>query len=128
MTRLVGPYPPLPFASDRELEYHLIDPWTGYLAEQGGCQGIRVPFLPGTAPTLPCGPDLPYLDYGEGEAYLDSLYRADTLGTGEPSWDDEEPARPSLPDSLRAPEPEPEPEPEPPPAPEPDTGSGEPPR
>ncbi|HET7224660.1 MAG TPA: transglycosylase domain-containing protein, partial [Candidatus Eisenbacteria bacterium] len=52
---LTDAYPPTPFASDASLEWHLIDPWTGLLADQGACPGMWVPFLPGTAPTTPCG-------------------------------------------------------------------------
>jgi penicillin-binding protein 1B len=73
--RLIGSFPRTPFVSDAEVEYHDIDPWTGYLAEGGRCPAMRVPFLPGTAPSVYCGwaSDTLWRDFG-----LDSLGVADT--------------------------------------------------
>jgi len=55
--RVVGPmlrgFPPRAFASDVQLEWRFIDPWSGRLAVPG-CRTEPVPFLPGTAPTRFC--------------------------------------------------------------------------
>jgi penicillin-binding protein 1B len=53
MSRLVGDLPPDSFATDRQLEYAVIDPWTGLLADST-CDRMNVPFLYGTAPTMLC--------------------------------------------------------------------------
>jgi penicillin-binding protein 1B len=67
--RMIGDFPRRPFASDAMLEYRLVDPWTGYLAEEGGCPAMRMPFLPGSAPAILCGWEADTL----GTAYDDSL-------------------------------------------------------
>jgi penicillin-binding protein 1B len=75
MTALLRDAPALAFASDAEVQYAVIDPWTGMLADSS-CTRMEVPFVPGTAPTLPCH----HGDwYGYGFGYLDSLYAADSL-------------------------------------------------
>ncbi|MEO6461465.1 MAG: transglycosylase domain-containing protein, partial [Candidatus Eisenbacteria bacterium] len=68
MSALLRDVPALAFTSDAEVQYAVIDPWTGQLAGTT-CTAWDVPFIPGTAPTLPClhGEDV----YGYG--YLDSL-------------------------------------------------------
>src|SRR5438045_408551 len=48
-------FPPTPFASDARLEWRGVDPWTGYLSDSTGCAMMRMPFLPGTAPSITCG-------------------------------------------------------------------------
>jgi penicillin-binding protein 1B len=47
-------FPAEPFPGDAGLELAWIDPWNGLLA-RAGCPTMRVPFLPGTAPTRVCG-------------------------------------------------------------------------
>lgn len=47
-------FPAEPFPGDAALQLAWIDPWTGLLA-RAGCPTMRVPFLPGTAPTRVCG-------------------------------------------------------------------------
>jgi penicillin-binding protein 1A len=81
MQRLVGSYPPTPFASEAELEFRPIDPWTGYLADAGGCPSMWVPFLPGTSPLTPCSAAA---DTGWVMDNPDSLYMADTVAVDEP--------------------------------------------
>ena len=46
-------FPTEPFPGDAGLTLAWIDPWTGLLA-RSGCPTMRVPFLPGTAPTRVC--------------------------------------------------------------------------
>jgi penicillin-binding protein 1B len=50
---MVAGFPPEPFPGDAGLALAWIDPWTGLLARPG-CAVMRVPFLPGTAPTRVC--------------------------------------------------------------------------
>ncbi len=95
MDRLVGDFPLSPFASDQGLEYHYIDPWTGYLADMGGCPMLRAPFLPGTSPTVPCSAAPDTFHYEED---LDSLYMGDT--TGVPGQVPEEPMNESQGDTT----------------------------
>ncbi len=54
MTRVLDGYPPRPFASDAGLDLVWIDPYSGGLARPDCPRPMRVPFLPGTAPTTPC--------------------------------------------------------------------------
>jgi penicillin-binding protein 1B len=57
MTPLLDGFPATEFATDRTLQLAWIDPWTGGLA-RGDCPSpMRVPFLPGTAPTRACTKD-----------------------------------------------------------------------
>jgi len=60
--RIVGPmlqgFPPRAFASDSQLEWHQIEPWSGLLATRD-CLGQPVPFLPGSAPKAFCAPGTP---------------------------------------------------------------------
>jgi penicillin-binding protein 1B len=53
MNALLEGFPAEPFAGDAGLTLAWIDPWTGLLA-RAGCPTMRVPFLPGTAPTRIC--------------------------------------------------------------------------
>ena len=53
MSALLEGFPAAPFPGDAGLTLAWIDPWTGLLA-RGGCPAMRVPFLPGTAPTRVC--------------------------------------------------------------------------
>jgi penicillin-binding protein 1B len=57
MTRLLEGFEPREFPSDRTLALAWIDPWTGGNAGPGCPSVMRVPFLPGTAPTQPCRRD-----------------------------------------------------------------------
>jgi hypothetical protein len=98
MQRLVGAFPPTPFASDLEVEYHAIDPWTGALADSGGCPSMRVPFLRGTEPFVLCGAEPDTMDYGYDES-LDSMYVADTLSTPEGEHPEEADTLATPPDS-----------------------------
>jgi len=83
MKALLRDAPALAFASDAELQYADIDPWTGMLADSS-CARMAVPFIPGTAPTTPCH----HGDwYGYGFGYLDSLYAADSLYFAEQGYD-----------------------------------------
>jgi penicillin-binding protein 1B len=54
MSALLKDFPAEPFPGDAGLTLAWIDPWTGLLA-RAGCASMRVPFLPGTAPTRSCG-------------------------------------------------------------------------
>ena len=54
MSALLKDFPAEPFPGDAGLTLAWIDPWTGLLA-RAGCPTMRVPFLPGTAPTRSCG-------------------------------------------------------------------------
>ena len=49
-SRLLRGVPPTEFASDRDLQYAWIDPWSGKLASSNCPSMMRVPFLPGTPP------------------------------------------------------------------------------
>jgi hypothetical protein len=73
MTALLLDAPALPFASDAELQYATVDPWSGLLADST-CTKMDMPFIPGTAPTG-------YCMHGEDWGYenLDSLYAVDSL-------------------------------------------------
>jgi penicillin-binding protein 1B len=75
MSALLRDAPALAFASDAEVQHAVIDPWTGMLADST-CATMEVPFVPGTAPTLPC-----YHSAWYGYEYydLDSLYAVDSL-------------------------------------------------
>ena len=50
---MLAGFPAEPFPGDAGLALAWIDPWTGLLARPG-CPVMRVPFLPGTAPTRVC--------------------------------------------------------------------------
>jgi len=53
MSALLEGFPAEPFPGDAGLTLAWIDPWTGLLARTD-CATMRVPFLPGTAPTRIC--------------------------------------------------------------------------
>jgi hypothetical protein len=53
MKAMLQDFPAEPFPGDAGLTLAWIDPWTGLLA-RAGCPTMRVPFLPGTAPTKSC--------------------------------------------------------------------------
>jgi len=53
MGAMLEGFPAEPFPGDAGLTLAWIDPWTGLLA-RGDCPTMRVPFLPGTAPTRIC--------------------------------------------------------------------------
>jgi penicillin-binding protein 1B len=53
MGDLLRGFPAAAFPGDAGLQLAWIDPWTGLLA-RAGCPTMRVPFLPGTAPTRTC--------------------------------------------------------------------------
>jgi len=95
---LTRAYPPTPFASDAKLEWHQIDPWTGLLADGGECPGMWVPFLPGTAPTTPCGGAAAW----EGAAF-DSSAASDSMSVAPPDTSGGDDSGPPIP----PPEPEP---------------------
>jgi penicillin-binding protein 1A len=100
--RMLAGFPPTPFATDVELEWADIEPWIGLLSDTT-CTAMRVPFLPGTAPTMPCSPGGPW--YG---SELDSLETADSLLLAAPdtAYDDGaepfEPSEPSEPETTFA--------------------------
>jgi penicillin-binding protein 1B len=54
VSAMIEDFPAEPFPGDAALTLAWIDPWTGLLA-RSGCPTMRVPFLPGTAPTRICG-------------------------------------------------------------------------
>ena len=54
MSALLEGFPAESFPGDAGLTLAWIDPWTGLLARPD-CPTMRVPFLPGTAPTRTCG-------------------------------------------------------------------------
>ncbi|HET9327741.1 MAG TPA: transglycosylase domain-containing protein [Candidatus Eisenbacteria bacterium] len=66
--RMLAGFPPTPFASDAELEWTDIEPWTGLLADTS-CTAMNVPFLRGTSPVMACLDNAPW--YG---SEFDSLY------------------------------------------------------
>jgi len=77
MNRLLAGFPPTPFPTDTELEWANIEPWTGMLADST-CEAMRVPFLPGTSPSMPCsGASMYALE-------SDSLAREDSVRFAEP--------------------------------------------
>jgi membrane peptidoglycan carboxypeptidase len=77
MNALLRDAPALPFASDAEVLYVDIDPWTGMIADSSFCTMMSVPFIPGTAPTALCDHGV---DYGYGGYFdPDSLYDVDSL-------------------------------------------------
>ncbi|HKA23748.1 MAG TPA: transglycosylase domain-containing protein [Candidatus Eisenbacteria bacterium] len=83
MSALLRDAPALAFASDAEVQYVAIDPWSGMLPDSAFCQSMSVPFLPGTAPQIYCSEAS---RFGE-EAYPpDSLYAPDSVSyqSGEP--------------------------------------------
>ena len=53
MGAMLQGFPARSFPGDAALTLAWIDPWTGFLAGPG-CAAMRVPFLPGTAPTRIC--------------------------------------------------------------------------
>ena len=55
---LLEGFPERPFASDRLLEWHNIEPWSGLLGTPF-CSSQPAPFLPGSAPRGYCVPSLP---------------------------------------------------------------------
>ncbi len=56
MDRLIGDFPPTPFA-EPSLELSWIDPWSGGRARSDCPSPMRVPFLKGTSPTTMCTRD-----------------------------------------------------------------------
>ena len=56
-SRLLQGVPPAEFASDRDLEFAWIDPWSGKLSSSKCPSQMRVPFLPGTSPRDWCALD-----------------------------------------------------------------------
>src|SRR4029079_369754 len=87
-------FPPTPFASDADLDWEDIDPWSGLLADSTGAVE-RVPFLPGTAPLAMCDP---------GFDDVDASY--DSLGVGDSVWTEPDTLDVSEPDSLEGREPD----------------------
>ena len=77
VTPLLEGFPPRGFASDAQLEWQDIEPWTGLLATRD-CRGQPVPFLPGTAPKSYCLPGTPLGPEWEG---ADSVAVEDSAGT-----------------------------------------------
>jgi membrane carboxypeptidase/penicillin-binding protein len=76
---LLDGFPERPFASDPQLEWRNIEPWSGLLGTPL-CSSQPAPFLPGTAPRAYCVPSLPL-----GPEPLDSLgVQQDSTGTQEP--------------------------------------------
>ena len=75
----VGPmledFPPTPFASDDQLEWRDVQPWTGLLATEL-CSSQPVPFLPGTAPTEYCEPELQAPSDGDPPDDVEAMRRA----------------------------------------------------
>jgi penicillin-binding protein 1B len=67
MNEMLRGFPAAPFPGDAALQLVWIDPWTGLLP-RGGCPTMRVPFLPGTAPTRTCGVYHAPADTSEAEA------------------------------------------------------------
>jgi len=96
MTALLRDAPALAFASDAEVQYVAIDPWSGLLPDSTHCQSMMVPFLPGTAPQTYCG---------EGGMFGEEPFGPDTSYYGPDSLhiQGEEPES-----SAVTPEPEPE--------------------
>jgi len=96
MTELLRDAPALAFASDAEVQYVAIDPWSGLLPDSTHCQSMTVPFLPGTAPQAYCG---------EGGMFGEEPFNADSSLYGPDSLhiEGEEPET-----SAVTPEPEPE--------------------
>lgn len=102
MGALLRDAPPLAFESDRDVQWSVIDPWTGFLADSTYCESMRSPFIPGTAPTNLCHHGA-YWDYAWGD--LDSLYRVDSLyfaDDGEPDTLEVTPAEPESDPELYA--------------------------
>jgi membrane carboxypeptidase/penicillin-binding protein len=85
VNRLLTGFPPTPFASDAQLEWADIEPWTGMLADTT-CPGISVPFLPGTTPRSLCGGANPW--YGIAS---DSLSSEDSVMLAAPDTSEAEP-------------------------------------
>jgi len=69
--RMLEGFPRRPFASHATLEWADVDPWSGLLADST-CSGMRMPFLPGTAPSQYCSPG--WATFGE----FDSLFAGDS--------------------------------------------------
>ncbi len=80
VTPLLQGFPPRAFASDAQLEWRDLEPWSGLLATRE-CRGQPVPFLPGTAPRGYCAPDT---SIGPGLDLIDSLAIADSSRAHEP--------------------------------------------
>jgi penicillin-binding protein 1B len=102
MGALLRDAPALAFESDRDVQWSVIDPWTGFLADSAYCEAMRAPFIPGTAPTNLCHHGA-YWDYAWGD--LDSLYRIDSLyfaDDGEPDTLEVTPAEPEADPELYA--------------------------
>jgi penicillin-binding protein 1B len=93
--RLIGEFPKAAFASDAEVEYRDIEPFTGDLADSGSCPAMSVPFLPGTAPTILCG---------WRADTLWSVWNDDSLSSADTAYVEPLPV-----DEMRGHEPEPEP-------------------
>jgi penicillin-binding protein 1B len=81
--RMLAGFPPTPFASDADVEWTDIEPWTG-LRSDTTCTAMLVPFLRGTSPTMACMDNAPW--YG---SELDSLYGADSLFAAPDTFDEE---------------------------------------
>lgn len=94
--RMLAGFPPTPFASDADLEWTDIEPWTGLLADTT-CTALRVPFLRGTSPTMACMDNAPW--YG---SELDSLYAADSMMFAAPDTFYEERPEPIAPEAEPA--------------------------
>jgi penicillin-binding protein 1A len=77
MSAMLRGFPADAFPGDAGLQLAWIDPWTGLLA-RAGCPKMRVPFLPGTAPTRTCGVFHPPADTLLAEP--DSTSPADATG------------------------------------------------
>jgi penicillin-binding protein 1A len=92
MTALLRDAAALAFASDAEVQYVAIDPWSGMLPDSTHCQSMNVPFLPGTAPQVYCS---------EANAFAEGSYNPDSLATDSLRIEGEEPDT-----SARPPEPE----------------------
>ena len=76
-------FPAEPFPGDAGLQLAWIDPWTGLLAG-AECPAMRVPFLPGTAPTRVCDVFHPPAD-SLGAEEDSTAAPADSLGDAAPA-------------------------------------------
>jgi penicillin-binding protein 1A len=85
VSAMLRDFPAEPFPGDAGLTLAWIDPWTGLLA-RADCPTMRVPFLPGSAPTRVCAMAHPPAD---------SLAAGDSTGVAPDS------AAATAPDSLR---------------------------
>jgi penicillin-binding protein 1A len=99
MNRLLSGFPATPFPSDAQLEWANIEPWTGLLADST-CEAMRVPFLPGTSPTMPCsGASLYGLESADSLALEDSVRFAEPEG-GSPDTLPMRPEGPAIRDTV----------------------------